>query len=77
MYTAIALVGAGVGVAILPQSVVLAQSRKVVIHPLPYSVGASEIAIATARNSRSTLVDSFVSLAGTFRKRQFSTRDEN
>jgi DNA-binding transcriptional LysR family regulator len=63
MYTAVALVGAGVGVAILPRSVVLAQSRKVVVRPLPYSVGASKIAIAVARSNDSALIAPFVSLA--------------
>ncbi len=68
MYTAISLVGAGAGIAILPKSVVLAQSRKVVVRPLPYSVGVSEIAIAVARDNRSALAGSFVDLATTFHK---------
>jgi DNA-binding transcriptional LysR family regulator len=70
MYTAISLVGAGAGIAILPQSVVLAQSRKVVVRPLPTSVGVSEIAIAVARDNRSALVSSFVALATTFHKHE-------
>jgi hypothetical protein len=37
---------AGVGVAILPQSVVLAQPHHVVTKPLPSSTGISEIAVA-------------------------------
>lgn len=68
MYTAISLVGAGAGIAILPKSVVLAQSCKVVVRPLPYSVGDSEIAIAVARDNRSSLVESLVSLATSFHK---------
>jgi DNA-binding transcriptional LysR family regulator len=63
MYTAIALVAAGVGVAILPRSVVLAQSKNVVMKPLPSSVGVSEIAVAVRMDQRSSLVSSFVSLA--------------
>jgi DNA-binding transcriptional LysR family regulator len=63
MYTAIALVAAGVGVAILPQSVVLAQSRNVLIKPLPSSAGLSEIAIAVRRLDTSSLVESFVQVA--------------
>ncbi len=56
MYTAISLVGAGAGIGgSLPKSVVLAQSRKIVVRPLPYSVGVSEIAIAVARDNRSAL----------------------
>ncbi len=68
MYTAISLVGAGAGIAILPKSVVLAQSCKVVVRPLPYSVGDSEIAIAVARDNHSSLVESLVSLAMSFHK---------
>ncbi len=63
MYTAIALVAAGAGVAILPKSVVLAQSRGVVLKPLPHSAGISEIAIAVRKDDRSSLVCTFVSLA--------------
>jgi len=63
MYTAIALVAAGAGIAILPKTVVLAQSRGVVIRPLPISAGVSEIAIAVRKHDRSSLVDSFVMLA--------------
>lgn len=63
MYTAIAIVAAGGGIAILPQSVVLAQSNKVIVKPLPESAGISEIAIATRTGSDSSLLHSFVSLA--------------
>ncbi len=66
MYTAMALVGAGVGVAILPQSVALAQSSSVVVKPLPASLGISEIAIAVRRGERSSLVDLFVEAAQGF-----------
>jgi DNA-binding transcriptional LysR family regulator len=63
MYTAIALVAAGAGTAILPRSVVLAQSRNIVIKPLPKSTGFSEIGIATRAGDSSPLVHSFVSVA--------------
>lgn len=70
MYTAVALVAAGVGCAILPQSVVLAQSKNVVMRPLPPSAGISEIAIATRKGDTSPLVRSFVSLAAAFYSQQ-------
>jgi DNA-binding transcriptional LysR family regulator len=63
MYTAIALVAAGVGIAILPRSVVLAQSRNVLMKPLPASAGLSEIAIAVRRLDNSSLVESFIHAA--------------
>jgi DNA-binding transcriptional LysR family regulator len=66
MYTAIALVGAGVGIAILPRSVVLAQSRNVLMKPLPASAGLSEIAIAVRRLDNSSLVESFMHAAEKF-----------
>jgi len=63
MYTAIAFVGAGAGIAILPHSVVRAQSRNIVIKQLPKSTEYSEIALATRANNSSSLVHSFVSVA--------------
>jgi len=63
MYTAIALVAAGAGIAIVPKSVALAQSRNIVMKPLPKSVGYSEIALATRAGNNSSLVQSFVSVA--------------
>ena len=66
MYTAIALVAAGVGIAILPRSVVLAQSRNVLMKPLPASTGLSEIAIAVRRLDNSSLVESFIQAAEKF-----------
>jgi DNA-binding transcriptional LysR family regulator len=66
MYTAIALVAAGVGIAILPRSVVLAQSRNVLMKPLPASAGLSEIAIAVRRLDDSSLVESFIHAAEKF-----------
>lgn len=63
MYTAIALVAAGVGIAIVPQSVALAQSRNIVMKPLPNSTESSEIALATRAGNSSLLVQSFVSVA--------------
>jgi DNA-binding transcriptional LysR family regulator len=63
MYTAIALVAAGAGIAILPKSVVLAQSRNIVMRPLAGSVPTSEIAIATRVRNNSLIVRSFIELA--------------
>jgi DNA-binding transcriptional LysR family regulator len=67
MYTAIALVAAGMGVAILPQSVVLAQAHNVVTKPLPSSAGISEIAVALRKGESASLVHSFVRVAETYR----------
>jgi DNA-binding transcriptional LysR family regulator len=66
MYTVVALVAAGVGIAILPQSVVLAQSRNVLVKPLFSSAGLSEIAIAVRRAGSSSLIESFTQVAETF-----------
>jgi DNA-binding transcriptional LysR family regulator len=74
MYTAIALVAAGAGVAILPKTVVLAQSQGVVMKPLPLAAGVSEIAIAVRKKSRSPLIDSFVELASGLGKTISSNR---
>ncbi|HMG01642.1 MAG TPA: LysR substrate-binding domain-containing protein [Edaphobacter sp.] len=74
MYTAIALVAAGAGVAILPKTVVLAQSQGVVMKPLPLAAGVSEIAIAVRRKDRPPLVDSFVQLASGLGKTISSNR---
>jgi len=70
MYTAISLVAAGVGVAVLPRSVVLAQSAAVVMKPLPEAVGVSEIAIATRRDEPSDLIHSFVTFAAEFARKR-------
>lgn len=66
MYTAVALVSAGVGVAILPRSVVLAQPRNVVVKELPSSAGSSEIAIAVRRLDNGSLIESFIQAAESF-----------
>ncbi len=63
MYTAIALVAAGVGIAILPRSVALAQRAAVVCKPLPISFGVSEIAVATLKTSDTPLLRSFLKIA--------------
>ena len=63
MSTAVALVAAGVGIAILPQSVVLTQSQNVVVKPLPSSAGFSETAIAVRRLNNSSLIESFIQIA--------------
>jgi DNA-binding transcriptional LysR family regulator len=55
-----------VGIAILPRSVVLAQSRNVLMKPLPTSAGLSEIAIAVRRLDNSSLVESFIQAAEKF-----------
>jgi DNA-binding transcriptional LysR family regulator len=63
MHTAIALVAAGAGAAILPQSVARAQSGNIVIKTLPKSAGYSEVALATRAGKHSTLIQAFVSVA--------------
>lgn len=63
MYTAISLVAAGLGVAILPRSVVLAQSSNVVTKLLPTSAGVSEIALASRAKDSSILVREFIASA--------------
>lgn len=63
MYTAIALVAAGAGAAIVPQSVARAQSGNIVIKPLPKPSGYSEIALATRAGNHSTLIQAFVTVA--------------
>jgi DNA-binding transcriptional LysR family regulator len=63
MYTAIALIAAGAGIAILPRSVVLAQSKNIVMKPLAGKVPVSEIAIATRAGNSSLIVRSFIELA--------------
>jgi DNA-binding transcriptional LysR family regulator len=72
MYTAIALVAAGAGVAVLPRSVVLAQSTGVVRKPLPESAGVSRIAIAMRKDEASDLVLRFADFAVQFARRQYS-----
>jgi len=63
MYTAIALVAAGVGVAILPRSIVLAQRANIAVKPLPATLGLSEIAIATRKDHDTPLLRSFLKIA--------------
>jgi DNA-binding transcriptional LysR family regulator len=60
------MVAAGSGVAILPKSVVLAQSKNIVMKPLPASTPLSEIAIATRKDDLSPLIEAFVALARDF-----------
>lgn len=62
MYTAIALVAAGQGVAILPRSVVLAQGRGVTMKKIS-TMARSEIAIVTREGEQSRLVSNFSGLA--------------
>ena len=62
MYTTIALVAAGQGVAILPRSVVQAQGRGVVMKPISTRI-RSEIAIVTREGEQSPLVANFSGLA--------------
>jgi DNA-binding transcriptional LysR family regulator len=68
MYTAIALVAAGAGVALLPKSVVLAQSKNIIIKPLRECAEFSEIALATRKDNHSPLVRQFLSMAAMFVK---------
>jgi DNA-binding transcriptional LysR family regulator len=63
MYTAIALIAAGAGIAILPRSVVLAQSKNIVMKQLAGKIPVSEIAIATRAGNSSLIVRSFIELA--------------
>jgi DNA-binding transcriptional LysR family regulator len=63
MYTAIALVAAGVGAAIVPHSVARAQSGNIVMKPLSKLAGYSEIALATRAGNHSTLIQAFISVA--------------
>jgi DNA-binding transcriptional LysR family regulator len=63
MYTAISLVAVGVGVAILPHSVVLAQSSNVEMRPLPKAIGLSEIGLAMRATESSAIIQNFVALA--------------
>jgi len=63
MYSAIALVAAGAGIAILPESVARAQSRNIVMKSLPKTTQPSEIALATRAGNSSFLVHSFVAVA--------------
>ncbi|WP_263380476.1 LysR family transcriptional regulator [Granulicella paludicola] len=63
MFTAVALVAAGVGIAILPRAIVLAQRGDVVFKTLPLSLGVSEIAIATRKDRETPLLRSFLGIA--------------
>jgi DNA-binding transcriptional LysR family regulator len=71
MYTAIALIAAGAGIAILPRSVVLAQSKNIVMKPLAGKIPISEIAIATRVGNASLIVRSFIELAAEKRNDNF------
>ncbi|MGJ5813999.1 LysR substrate-binding domain-containing protein [Paludibaculum fermentans] len=70
MYTAIALTAVGVGVAIVPRSVLLAHSHKVEVRQLPESLGVSEIGVATRAAEPSKLVQAFVDLARSHRSQE-------
>ena len=61
-----ALVAAGLGVAIMPRSVVLAETAAVVFKPLPLSAGVSQIAVATTKHNTNPLVRSVVAFAESF-----------
>lgn len=63
MYTTLALAAVGVGVAIVPRSVVSARAKNVVVRPLPVSLGVSEIGVATRAEDKAAVVRSFVALA--------------
>jgi DNA-binding transcriptional LysR family regulator len=68
MFTTTSLVAAGLGVAIMPRSVVLAQTAGVVFKPLPLSVGVSQIGIAISKDNIDPIVRSFVNFSSRFRK---------
>lgn len=63
MYTVIAFVAAGQGVSILPRSVVLAQSKGIVVRALPANMPKSEIAVATGKSPLPALVENFLRFA--------------
>jgi DNA-binding transcriptional LysR family regulator len=63
MYTATALVAAGVGVAILPRSIVLAQHKDVVLKPISRKLAISEIAVATRKDRDTPMLRAFLSIA--------------
>ena len=63
MFTAVGLVAAGVGIAILPRSVALAQRAAVICMPLSISFGVSEIAVATLKTHDTSLLRSFLKIA--------------
>ncbi|MFC6644622.1 LysR family transcriptional regulator [Granulicella cerasi] len=68
MYTAVAIVAAGLDVSILPRSVVAAQRRGIVVRELKYREAFSEIAIVTRDEPASVLVRNFVKLAKSMAK---------
>lgn len=63
MYTATALVAAGVGVAILPRSIVLAQHKDVVLKPISRKLAISEIAVATRKDRDTPMLRTFLAIA--------------
>jgi DNA-binding transcriptional LysR family regulator len=63
IYVAVALVAAGAGIAVLPKSIALTQSKDTVVRPLDREPLFSEIAIAIRREDDSPLLKSFVDLA--------------
>ncbi|QMV19005.1 LysR family transcriptional regulator [Granulicella sp. 5B5] len=63
MYTATALVAAGVGVAILPRSIVLSQRQDIAIKPISPKLAVSEIAIATRKDRDTPMLRAFLAIA--------------
>ena len=63
MYTATALVAAGVGIAILPRSIVLAQRKDIVLKPISPRIAISEIAVATRKDRDTPLLRAFLAIA--------------
>ncbi len=63
MSTAVALVAAGEGVAIVPRSVALAQAKGITVRPVPEIAHASEIAIAKRTSANSAVGDAFYEFA--------------
>ena len=63
MDTALALVAAGMGVAILPEGIVNRHRRVLKVVPLLHEKARSEIGIAVARDNRDPLRENFIALA--------------
>jgi LysR family transcriptional regulator, benzoate and cis,cis-muconate-responsive activator of ben and cat genes len=66
METSLALVAAGLGVAILPEGMARRHHRVFRIKPLPQEKTYSEIGIATLREGRTPLLDHLILTARQF-----------
>ena len=63
MDTALALVAAGMGVAILPEGVVRRYQRTLLIRSLGNESAHSEIGIAAARERTNPMIENFIAIA--------------